>query len=80
MFYNQSIEIQQLKDNCTQLGNRIKVLEDSNKQLVDSNRVLNNTVNNQSVIISWIIKLELQLNEIKQLQADKDKLNAEIKF
>ena len=117
----QSNEIQQLKENNTQLNKRIKALEDSNKvltdsnkvltdkvqaleyskltqsnriksleidiqnledsnkQLINSNKVLNNTVNNQTVKINELNnKLELQINEIKQLQSDKDKLNAEI--
>ena len=67
----------------------IKNLDESNKQLIDSNnntvkelesnKVLNNTVNNQTIIINELNnKLELQLIETNKLQSDKDKLNAEI--
>ncbi len=88
------IDIKNLEDSNKQLINSnkllidsnkqkdidIKELKDSNKQLVESNKVLNDKINNQSVIISELNnKLDLQVNEIKQLQADKDKLNAEIK-
>ncbi len=88
----QSMEIQQLKENNTQLDKRVKALEDSKltqsnriksleidiKNLEDSNKALNVKINNQNSIINELNnKLELQLIEIKGLQADKDKLNAE---